>query len=62
MKKLHLETKQKVLSHVDSFLVRNLQQMQTMVLNVWSLSEVELLQFVAPDLCGFDPGMDAGSR
>ena len=27
-----------------------------MVLNVWSLAEVELLQFVAPNLCGFDPG------
>ena len=33
--------------------VRNLQEMPKMVLNVWSLSEVELLQFVTPDLCGF---------
>ena len=31
-------------------------------LNVWSLSKVELLQFVAPKLCDFDPGLEAGSR
>ena len=33
-----------------------------MVLNVWSLSEVELLQFLTLNLCGFDPGSKAGSR
>ena len=39
----------------------NLQEMPKMIMNVWSLSEVELLQFVAPNLCDFDPGFDAGS-
>ena len=44
---------QKVLSHVNSF---------------WSeiykkcLSVVELLQFEAPNLCGFDQGLEARSR
>jgi hypothetical protein len=33
-----------------------------MVLNVWSLSEVELLQFLTLNLYGFDPGLEAGSR
>jgi hypothetical protein len=33
--------------------------MPKMVLNDLSLSEVELLQFVAPNLCGFDPGLEA---
>ena len=33
-----------------------------MVLNIWSLSGVELLQFVAHNLCGFDPGLETGSR
>jgi hypothetical protein len=27
-----------------------------------SLSEVELLQFLTLNLCGFDPGLEAGSR
>ena len=43
-------------------LVRNLQQMTKMVMNVWSLSEVELLQSVAPNLYGVAPGLEAGSR
>ena len=43
-------------------MVRNLQETPNIVLNVWSLSEVELLQFVAPNICGFDPGLEAGSR
>ena len=34
--------------------------MPEIALNVWSLSEVELLQFVAPNFCGFDPGLEAG--
>ena len=57
-------SKQKVLSHVTSFLsdIRYLQEMPKMVLNVWSLSEVELLQFVAHKLCGFDLGLEAGLR
>ena len=33
-----------------------------MGLNVWSLSEVELLQFLTLNLCGFDPGLKAGSN
>ena len=33
-----------------------------MVLNIWSLSGVELLQFVAHNLWGFDLGFEAGSR
>jgi hypothetical protein len=33
-----------------------------MGLNVWSLSEVELLQFLTLNLGGFDPGLEAGSR
>ena len=33
-----------------------------MGLNVWSLSEVELLQFLAHNLCGYDLGLEAGSR
>ena len=36
--------------------------MPKMVLNVWSLSGVELLQFVAHNLCGFDLELEAGSR
>ena len=39
-----------------------LQEMPKMVLNIWSLSGVELLQFVAHNLCGFDLGLEAGSR
>jgi hypothetical protein len=43
-------------------LARNLQEMPKMGLNVLSLSEVELLQFLTLNLCGFDPGLEAGSR
>ena len=38
-----------------------LQEMPKMVLNGCSLSEVELLQFLTLNLCGFDPGLEAGS-
>ena len=37
-----------------------LQEMPKKFLNVWSLSGVELLQFVAHKLCGFDLGLEAG--
>ena len=43
-------------------MARNLQEMPKMGLNVWSLSEVELLQVLTLNLCGFDPGLEAGSR
>ena len=33
-------------------MARNLQEMPKMVLNFWSLSEVELLQFLTLNLCG----------
>ena len=33
-----------------------------MGLNVSSLSEVELLKFLTLNLCGFDLGLEAGSR
>ena len=36
--------------------------MPKMVLNAWSLIEVELLPFLAPNLYGFDPGLEAGSE
>ena len=36
--------------------------MPKMVVNVWSLSGVELLPFFTLNLCGFDPGLEAGSR
>ena len=39
-----------------------LQEMPKMVLNVCSLPEVELLQLLTLNLCGFDPGLEAGSR
>ena len=42
-------------------MVSSLQEMPKMVLNVCSLSEVELLQFLTLNLCGFDPGLEAGS-
>ena len=35
---------------------------QKMVLNVCSLFEVEFLEFLTLNLCGFDPGLEAGSR
>ena len=38
-------------------MVRYLQEMPKMVLNIWSLSGVERLQFVAHNLCGFDLGL-----
>ena len=50
---------------VFSFLIMviSLQEMPKMVLNVFSLSEVECLQFLTLNLCfGFDPGLEAGSR
>ena len=43
-------------------MVSSLQEMPKMVLNVCSLSEVELLQFLTLNLCGFDPELEAGSR
>ena len=43
-------------------MARTLQEMPKMGLNVWSLSEVELLQVLTLRLCGFDPGLEAGSR
>ena len=43
-------------------MARTLQEMPKMGLNVWSLSEVELLQVLTLNLCGFDPGLEAGSR
>ena len=43
-------------------LVSSLQEMPKMVLNVLSLSEAELLQFLTLNLSGFDPGLEAGSR
>ena len=42
-------------------MARNLQEMPKMVLNVWSLSEVEVLQFLTLSLCGFGPGLKVGS-
>ena len=33
-----------------------------MALNIGSLSKVELLQFLTLNLCGFNPGLEAGSR
>jgi len=36
--------------------------MPKMALNVRSLSEVELLTFVVPNICGFDTGLEAGLR
>jgi hypothetical protein len=44
------------------FLIRFLLRMPNMVLNVSSLSEVDLLQFLSLNLYGFDPGLEAGSR
>ena len=55
---LHL----KPIYHLDRIFARNLQEMSKMVLNVCSLSEVEFLQFLAPNLCGFDQGLETGSR
>ena len=43
-------------------MARTLQEMPKMGLNVWSLSEVELLQVLTLNLCGCDPGLEAGSR
>ena len=43
-------------------MVSSLQEMPKMVLTDWSLSEVELLQLLTLNLCGFDPGLEAGSR
>ena len=43
-------------------MVSILQETPKMVLNVCSLSEVELLQFLTLNLFGFDPGLEAGSR
>ena len=40
----------------------NLQEMPKMGLNFWSLSEVEVLQVLTLNLCGFDPGLEGGSR
>jgi len=42
--------------------VSSLQEMPKMGLNVCSLSEVELLQFLTLNPCGFDPGLEEGSR
>ena len=36
--------------------------MPKIVLNIWSLSEVELLKFVAPNIWGFDSGLEVGQR
>ena len=54
--------KQSKKSFLIMVLVSSLQEMPKMVLNVCSLSEVELLQFLTLNLCGFDPGLEAGSR
>ena len=43
-------------------MVSSLQKMIKMVLNVFSLPEVELLQFLTLNFGGFDPGLEAGSR
>ena len=43
-------------------MISSLQEMPKMVLNVCSLSEVELLQFLTLNLCGFDLGLEARSR
>ena len=43
-------------------MARTLQEMPKKGLTVWSLSEVELLQVLALNLCGLDPGLEAGSR
>ena len=43
-------------------MVSSLQEMPKMVLNICSLSEVELLPFLTLNLCGFDLGLEAGSR
>ena len=55
---LHL----KPIYHLNRVFARNLQEMSKMVLNVCSLSEVELLKFLTLNLCGFDPGLEVGSR
>ena len=54
--------KEKKSKIVVSFLVRGLQEIPKMILNVHSLSEVEFLQFLIHNLCGFDPGLEAVSR
>ena len=43
-------------------MVSSLQEMPKIVLIVWSLSGVELLQFLTLNLYGFDPGLEAESR
>jgi hypothetical protein len=43
-------------------MISGLQELPKMVLNVFSLSKVELLPFLTLNLCGFDPGFEAGSR
>ena len=43
-------------------MVSSLQEMPKIGLNVLNLFEVELLQFLTLNLCGFDPGLEAGSR
>jgi hypothetical protein len=55
LQKLHLETKQEVFSHV------NIVFGQKFIRNHKYGYEGQLLQFLAPNLCGFDPGLEAGS-
>ena len=43
-------------------MVRNVQEMPKMVLNVGSLSEEELLQFLTLNICGFDQGLKVGLK
>jgi hypothetical protein len=43
-------------------MVRRLKEMPKMILYVSSLLDVQLLPFLTPNLCGFDPELEAGSR
>ena len=56
--------KTKNVSHVNIVFGKNqiLHEMPKMLLNVWSLSEEELLPFLTLNLYGFDPVLEAGSR